>query len=368
MKYNWQLKNWPLFDYQIDDEIEQLLLVINERANVLAGSFLSLSKEKRNQGLSEIITEESVSTSEIEGEYISRVEVMSSVLHQLDQASKAKIKDRRVKGVSQMMFQVRNDYNAVLTKELLCRWHQLLLQGDPRITLGDFRSKTAPMQIVSGSVGREKVHFEAPPSNVVLPMMNDFFDWYNSGFPSTPKEKLYSTIRSAIAHLYFESIHPFEDGNGRIGRAIAEKALAEGLGRSPIISLSKIINQNKKEYYNALMIAQGTLNIDSWIKYFLRTIDGAFKYSDDVIQWTIKKWGLMNKYQGQLNKRQQKVLLKMLETFQFEGAMSAKKYMSITKTSKATATRDLQNLTSLGVLKTTGGGRSVRYEVNLEEE
>lgn len=176
-----------------------------------------------------------------------------------------------------------------------------------------------------------------------------------------------SLIKTAIAHLYFETIHPFEDGNGRIGRAIAEKCLSESLGRPLILSISTSIEKDKPAYYNALKQAQRTLDITEWIVYFSQIILSAQKQAKTTIRFTLEKAKFLDRFRPKLNERQLKVILKMLDygIEGFEGGMTARKYTSITKTSKATATRDLQDMVEKGCLSQIGAGRSVRYELTL---
>jgi len=223
------------------------------------------------------------------------------------------------------------------------------------------------MQIVSGSIGKEKIHFQAPPSQQVSEEMRQFISWFNATAPDESKTISSAPVRAAIAHLYFESIHPFEDGNGRIGRAIAEKTLSQTLGRPVMMSLSRTIEADRKNYYAALEQAQTSNEITAWISYFVEVALKAQRESRQLIDFTLQKTRFFDRHKTQLNERQTRVIQKMLEAGQggFEGGMSAKKYMSITKTSKATATRDLQMLSELGVFKAEGGGRSVRYGLVL---
>ena len=192
--------------------------------------------------------------------------------------------------------------------------------------------------------------------------------WYNSATFPLMGQVPEAILKSAIAHLYFESIHPFEDGNGRIGRAIAEKVLSQSLGRPVMLSLSKTIEANRKAYYVALKEAQRTLDITTWINYFATVVLGAQRDAKAAVLFTLKKAQFYDRYKNRLDERQLKVINKMLDkgTEGFEGGMTAKKYMGITKVSKATATRDLQQLQEMGVLVQEGAGRSVRYQLNLQ--
>jgi Fic family protein len=202
--------------------------------------------------------------------------------------------------------------------------------------------------------------------------MKRFIKWFNESAPGGKQEIRWSPVRAAIAHLYFESIHPFEDGNGRIGRAVAEKALSQGIGRPILLSLSQSIEQDRAGYYEALKQGQRSNEITPWIVWFTGTLINAQKEVEDKIQFTLRKSRLFNRVQDQLNERQLnerqlKVLRRMLKEGPagFKGGMTAKKYIAITGAAKATATRDLQELVRTDVLTPSGGGRSVSYQVNL---
>jgi Fic family protein len=197
--------------------------------------------------------------------------------------------------------------------------------------------------------------------------MQAYINWFNATAPNGKKPIHNAVVRAAIAHLYFESIHPFEDGNGRIGRAIAEKVLSQGNNRPILLSLSYAIEKNKNEYYTQLQKGQQKNEITKWIKYFVNTVIEAQGFAAKQIEFTLKKVAFLDKYKAQLNERQHKAVKRMLEEGidDFEGGMNATKYGSLNKISKATATRDLQELYSLGVFKIFGGGRSTSYSLNL---
>jgi Fic family protein len=244
----------------------------------------------------------------------------------------------------------------------------MLVEGNRYVQAGKLRTDSSPMQVVSGAIGQEIVHFEAPPSDRVGAEMNQFINWFNRSGPGQPEAISNPLIRSGISHLYFESIHPFEDGNGRIGRALAEKALHQGLGQPTLISLSNTIEKDKNGYYGALKKAQRSNEITSWLDYFAGTVTQAQQDAEQLIQFTLKKTKFFDLNRSRLNERQLKVISRMLEEGPdgFAGGMSAKKYMAITTPSKPTATRDLQELRDLGVFIPTGGGRSVRYSLELD--
>lgn len=266
------------------------------------------------------------------------------------------------------MVAVRNSFAAPLTTETLFSWHRMLMTRVTRITAGAWRSHEEPMLVVSGAIGKEKIHFEAPPSARVPAEMEKFIAWFNDTAPGTKNEIKKAPVRAAIAHLYFESIHPFEDGNGRIGRAIAEKALSQTIGRPVLLSLSQTIEADKKSYYLALESAQRSNEVTDWMKYFVKTTLQAQLEAKRIIDLCLKKTKFFDLFKNKLNGRQLKVINKMLEAEPngFEGGMTAKKYISITKASKATATRDLQLLAELGVFIPQGGGRSTHYSLNIE--
>lgn len=235
-----------------------------------------------------------------------------------------------------------------------------------RVNAGQWRKGQEPMQVISGAAGREVIHFEAPPAANIHKEMEGFLAWFNRTAPGQPQAIFHAPVRSAVAHLYFESIHPFEDGNGRIGRAISEKALSQGMGRPVFLSLSDAIESRRSDYYSELKAAQRSNLITPWINYFLHTILQAQQQAEIRINFTLRKSRFFDRFNPQLNPRQAKVLHRMFAAGPdgFVGGMSAKKYMSIAKTSKSTATRDLVSLVNLGVLIAVGSGRGTRYELS----
>jgi Fic family protein len=223
------------------------------------------------------------------------------------------------------------------------------------------------MQIVSGAMGKERIHFEAPPSADVPELMAGFIEWFNkiAGLGGDGK---FPPVRAALAHLWFESIHPFEDGNGRIGRAIAEKALSQGLGAPVPFSLSRAIESDKKAYYHALEHAQRSNEVTAWLEYFVPMTLVALNKAEKEIVFIVRKAKFFDRFRDTLNDRHLKALRRMLEAGPdgLQGGMNARKYSGITGASKATATRDLQYLRQIGAMVAVGGGRSTRYELCLE--
>ncbi|VAW87574.1 Fic domain protein, PA0574 type [hydrothermal vent metagenome] len=368
MSYNWQQSDWPDFKYDVS-VAQDALFTFAEKTGQVSGIIKSLPDNIQTDTIIDLMVSEAIKTSEIEGEYLSRSDVMSSIRHNLGlDTDTTPTADRRAKGAADLMVDVRNSYQEPLTTEKLFQWHEMLLGGQRRkIDVGMWRTHEEPMQVISGPIGKWKIHFEAPASDKVSEEMARFIDWFNNTSPEGKEAIKNPVLRSAIAHLYFESIHPFEDGNGRIGRAIAEKTLSQGLGRPVLLSLSETIEAKKKDYYKALQSAQKTNEITNWIIYFSNVVLEAQTRAEKNIDFILNKTKLFDRFKDQLNDRHLKVIRRMLDAGLngFEGGMSAKKYVAITKTSTATATRDLKFLSDIGMLKQIGGGRSTKYEINF---
>lgn len=365
MQYNWELPTWPDFTFSTE-EIEQDLYNFAQETGAVNALLKSLSEDIRQETLLEMILSEAIKTSEIEGEFLSRKDVMSSIKNNLGlNKTPDIIKDKRASGIADLMIDVRNTFSDALSNETLWNWHNYLFAGNKYINVGCWRQSDDPMRVVSGNLGKEEIHFEAPPSNRIVGEMTAFLIWFNDTGPQGNKVIKDPLIRAAIAHLYFETIHPFEDGNGRIGRAIAEKAISQTLGRPVMLSLSKTIESNRHAYYEALKAAQRSNEISEWLKYFVTVALQAQLEAKQMIDFTLKKIKVFDLFKEKLNDRQKKVLQKMYSSGidGFEGGMTAKKYISITKISKATATRDLHELESLGILVAYGAGRNVHYKI-----
>jgi len=363
--YNWQHKEWPNFSYKVE-KLQEITILFAQEFGLVNGLVLGLNEKLKQETMLEILISEAIKTSEIEGEYMSREDVMSSIKNNLGIKPTLIVKDKRASGIAKLMLEVTQDINQYLNLEKILRWHKILMEYDSKIHAGEWRKGIEHMQVVSGAYGREIVHYEAPPSENIPAEMENFMVWYHSELP-VKDDISKALLKSAIAHLYFESIHPFEDGNGRIGRTLAEFTLSQGLKSSALLSMSKTIEQDKNKYYNQLKCAQRSLDITDWVNYFAQMVLDAQKDARELIQFTLKKAKFFDKYEKQLNVRQLKAILRMLENGNagFEGGMTAKKYIAITKTSKATATRDLQELHEWGVFAQEGAGRSVRYELVL---
>ena len=366
MKYNWQLPDWAKFKYD-DAGIDALCMDFALETGELKGLVDSLSTEIQQETILQFMISEAIKTSEIEGEFFSRQDVMSSIKKNLGIGDAfGQIRDKNAQGIGKLMVTVRNSYTEKLTESSIKQWHAILMEYSKRVNPGEYRAGNEPMQILSGSFGKEIIHFEALPSNQVPIEMKNFVKWYND-FEIKPTDIRRALIKTSISHLYFESIHPFEDGNGRIGRAIAEKCLSESLNRPVLMSISSTIEQNKKRYYESLKQAQRTLEITDWILYFSTLILESQKNAKQIVLFTLSKTKFIDRFNNQMNERQRKAVLKMFENgvAGFEGGMTAIKYVSIAKTSRATATRDLQDLTEKNILTSRGEGRSRSYKLNL---
>jgi Fic family protein len=367
MKFNWQQRDWTNFRYNLN-AVENALFEFAEQTGHVSGMLKTMPEDTQMEAIIDIMVTEAIKTSEIEGEFLSRQDVVSSIRNNLGlNKPHDPVKDKMSRGAGELMVDVRKSYAATLTKEKLFTWHEMLFGETRRINIGKWRTHEDPMQVVSGAIGKEKIHFEAPPSSRVPGEMDKFIYWFNETAPGGINEIKKAPVRSAIAHLYFETIHPFEDGNGRIGRAIAEKALSQTIGRPVLLSLSRTIEAEKKSYYNALEQAQKSNDITLWLQYFVPLILNAQKQTNEFIDFILKKSKFFDHVKDVLNERELKVVRRMLDAGPegFEGGMSAKKYMAIAKTSKATATRDLQELLEKEVLMLEGGGRSTYYILNI---
>jgi Fic family protein len=367
LRYNWEYKDWPNFSYTTKSVFKTLMQIARNEGKYDA-IVCMLPKNVQMDTIIDVMVAEAIKTSEIEGEYYSRKDVLSSIKKNLGLHQKNFVLDNKnAEGISKIMVDLRESYNKPLSKAMLFKWHKMLFVTYTPIQIGKWRTHTEPMQIVSGAMGKTKVHFEAPPSSKVATEMELFVKWFNDTAPNGKTPIINSVVRAAVAHLYFESIHPFEDGNGRIGRVLSEKVLSQGLGKPVILSLSATIEKNKKQYYQQLQYAQKNLKVQKWLEYFVGTVLDAQQLVEKQIQFTIHKVKFYDKFKTKLNTRQLKAIKKMLDEGAegFEGGMNATKYKNINKIAKATATRDLQDMLELGALQVSGGGRSTSYTLNL---
>jgi Fic family protein len=366
MKWNWQKDGWPEFRYDSTalEAMESEFLI---SSGVLLGVCKHLDKDQFDTLRVELVSEEALKTSEIEGEFLNRDSLQSSIRRQFGLQSDLRRIPPAEEGIAEMMVTVYQTWNEALSDETLFTWHSMLTMGRrDLVDMGCYRRTAEAMQVVSGALDRRTVHFEAPPSHCVPREMGLFNDWFNRTTPGGPSA-LPALTRAGIAHLYFVSIHPFEDGNGRIGRAIAEKSLSQSVGRSSLIALAHMIEARRKDYYAALESNNQLQEITEWLTWFGRTVLDAQDYTVKCIEFLIQKARFYDRLAGQLNERQEKVLARMFQEGLdgFEGGLSADNYLRIVRTSASTATRDLQALVAKGALVRTGELKSTRYHLNL---
>lgn len=366
MDWNWEQHDWPNFSWN------QSRLAAAEKeflvgGGVLIGAIKHLDDEDRNQLTVEAMSTEALTTSEIEGEILDRASVQSSIQRQLGLASDNRRIGPAERGISEMIIDLYRSFSQPLTEDSLFLWHRMLMGGRRDLRdIGRYRTSHNPMQIISGAMGAPKIHFEAPPSLRVPQEMAQFVAWYNRTAP-TGQEPLSALTRAGVSHLYFESIHPFEDGNGRIGRAVAEKALAQSLGQPSLIALGATILARRTRYYDALEAANKTNEITPWLAWFAGTTLEAQRRTLALIEFIIDKTKLFDRLGEQINERQKKALLRMFREGPqgFKGGMSAGKYSTITGASPATATRDLADLVEQGALIREGERKHARYKLGV---
>lgn len=361
MPWNWELPDWPKFScdpYQFAQKEKQFLLGAGS-----AFAFLkNTDKQEYNQFIVEILSSEGLESSKIEGEILDRESLQSSIKRHFGLTPSRKEADKEAR-IAKLLCDVYESFKEPLTHEMLGEWYFKLFENQSTISdCGKYRTHAEPMQIVSGRYDSHKVFFEAPPSAKIPHEMEMFVDWFN-GSASEPV-----LVRAAIAHVYFESIHPFEDGNGRIGRILVEKILSQGANRPILISVSKVLERRKKDYYTALERCNRTLQVQHFVEFFADVILQAQAESMQLLYFLMNKSKIFTALSGQMNERQEKVLLRMfVEGLDgFKGELSAENYIAITKTSRATASRDLADLVEKGALVKTGELRYTRYWLNKD--
>ena len=366
MAWNWQHSDWPHFTWDARKLAKAEALFI-EGAGVVIGVSKHLAADARQVLTIDIMSDEAVDTSAIEGERLDRDSVQSSIRRQLGIATDHRRAKPAEAGIAEMMVDLYGDLAKPLTETDLFRWHRLVANGRTDIRdIGKYRTHDDPMQIVSGAIHAPRIHFEAPPSSDVPHLMAEFMAWLAKTGPGgeTPLPPL---TRAGVAHHWFESIHPFEDGNGRIGRAIIEKILAQGLSVPAITGISGTLLKYRKDYYAHLERASRDLDIMEWMLWFAAKTVEAQRRTIGQIEFTLDKSRVLDRLRGKLNDRQEKVLMRLFAAGPegFLGGLSAANYMSITDAPSATATRDLTSLVELGALAKTGELKSTRYHLNI---
>ncbi len=375
-RWIWQLPEWPslVVDAQ---QIQTLLAAARRSQGLLLGKAEMIGLEGLQPHIRDSLTQEALTTSAIEGEKLDPESVRSSVARRLglDTSGAPTAEGKRnIEGLIDVLQDATLNTESPLTLERLCNWHGALFptgfSGMQRIDVGALRS--VPMEIVSGAIGRSKVHYAAPPAEGMAEQVDAFLTWFNQTHPSTGSRPMDGLVRAAVSHLWFETLHPFDDGNGRIGRAIMQLALGQDMGLpGRIVSLSRQIESCKDRYYSALEQAQRAKSMDvtAWVEWMLEQFLLASEFASSSIDSAIQRI----RFQAQmsaisLNERQQKTMKKLLDAGPkgYEGGMTTRKHERISQTSTPTAARDLIELERLGLLKRYGDGRSTRYYPAIE--
>ena len=365
--YIWQRATWPDFTWD-NAALSTLLAYANKEQGRLKGKLETMGFKTPGEALLQTLTQDVMQSSDIEGEKLNGDQVRSSIARRLGMDIAGLVPaDRKVEGVVEMMLDATQKYDSPLTAKRLFDWHTALFptgrSGMREIIVGGWRDDSeGPMQVVSGPVGRERVHFEAPPAQQITEEIAQFLDWFNQ-----PK-KIDPLLAAGLAHLWFISLHPFEDGNGRIARAIADMVLSQGENSSHrSYSMSAQIREERDDYYNMLESAQkSSLDITSWQEWFLGCLGRAIENAHENLDEALRKARFWERYAREpLNERQIKVLNRVMDNF--EGKLTSSKWAKIAKCSQDTAGRDINDLIGRGALrKEPGGGRSTSYSIVLD--
>lgn len=363
--YLWQQKDWPHFMWD-DTKLSFKLGRVRSLQGKLVGRMSALGFELKNNAMLDALTADITKSSEIEGEWLDAEQVRSSVARHLGIETEGLPEaDRYVDGVVQVMIDATQNYMQPLTAERLFNWHAALFptgrSGIYKITVADWRQGSEPMQVVSGAMGKEKIHYQAPDSEEVPRQMKLFLEWANDNRRIDP------VLKAAIAHLWFITIHPFDDGNGRISRTITDLFLARA-DEMPhrFYSMSAEIRRQRKSYYEVLEKTQkGSVDITGWLEWFLDCLEAALLETEKSITTVLQKATFWDKFRlVSMNERQVKMVNLLWDGF--DGKLTSSKWAKITKCSPDTALRDIQDLINKGALrKTDEGGRSTGYELFL---
>jgi len=362
--YIWQQTNWPHWHYDAQ-MLTALLAQVHHQLGYLLGRMADMGEILRNQATLQALSDDVIKSSEIEGELLNRDTVRSSIARRLgvDVGALAPI-DRNVEGVVDMVLNATRDFDKPLTTERLFAWHAALFPTGfsnlAKIRIGNWRDDASgPMQVVSGPIGRQKVHYQAPPAPLLSLEIDEFLRWFNLDPQHDP------IIKAGLAHLWFVTIHPFDDGNGRIARAVGDMALARAEHSAQrFYSLSSQIQLERKDYYDMLEHTQkGTLDVTGWLEWFLGCLLRAMQTAEGTLNNVLLKARFWQRWAGTpMNGRQIKLLNRLLDGF--EGKLTNSKWSAIAKCSPDTALRDISDLWERGVLKKSdAGGRSTNYEL-----
>jgi Fic family protein len=364
--YIYQHKEWPHFTWA-EAELTALLTKVRHQQGKLLGQMASLGFNLQTEANLQTLTLDVLKSSEIEGELLDVDQVRSSIARRLGLDIGGLIPvDRHVEGVVEMMLDATQNFESALTTDRMFGWHAALFptgrSGMQKIVVGLWRDNETsdPMQVLSGPMGRETIHFQAPDSALLNDEMNHFLNWFNA------EQKIDPVIKAAIAHLWFVTIHPFDDGNGRIARAITDMQLARSdKSNNRFYSMSAQIRNERNKYYDILESTQkGTLDITLWLEWFLECLDRALSASEETLAGVLQKSRFWEKHiHTSLNERQRLMIQKLMDGF--IGKLTSSKWAKMNKCSSDTAIRDINDLVKKGILmKDAGGGRSTSYSLN----
>ncbi|MES2628231.1 MAG: Fic family protein [Bacteroidota bacterium] len=367
MSYIYHHKNWPAFSWD-SEEVLSLLSKVKFAEGKLSGKMFMLGFHSQDEALLQTLTQEVLKTSSIEGEVLDNDQVRSSVARKLGMDVFGLVpSDRNVDGVVDMIYDATKNHRLPLSKKRLSDWHHALFptgrSGLYEINTGKWRDdKTGPMQVVSGAMGRERVHFQAPAAAVIENEMKQFLKWFEQ------EQQLDPVLKSAVSHLWFVTIHPFDDGNGRIARALADMQLTRADGNFPrYYSMSAQIRKERNQYYSMLEKTQrGDLDITDWISWYLKCLHSAILAADTLLAGVLAKanFWIRHRYEN-FNERQLMMINRLFDGF--EGKLTSTKWSKIARCSSDTALRDIQDLVAKGVLcKEEAGGRSTAYELETD--
>ena len=375
-RWIWQRPQWPALTFDAQ-RIQPLLAAARQSQGVLLGKAQAIGLEGLQPHVRDSLTQEALNTSAIEGEKLDPESVRSSVARRLGlDTSGAPLREgrRHIEGLIDVLQDATINTAAPLTLERLCQWHGALFptgfSGMQRIDVGELRS--VPMEIVSGAIGHSKLHYAAPPAEGLASQVDAFLTWFNQTQPQVGSQPVDGLVRAAVSHLWFETLHPFDDGNGRIGRAILQLALGQDMGQpGRIVTLSRQIESCKDQYYSELERAQRSKSMDvtAWVEWMLAQMAQANAFANRTIDSAIQRIRFQASMAAfTLNERQQKTMKKLLDAGPkgFEGGMTTRKHERIAQTSTPTAARDLIELERLGLLTRVGDGRSTRYYPAIE--
>ena len=364
MTYIYQKPNWPSLHWN-SELLSAPLARVRHQQGQLLGRMLSMGFGDQTEASLEALAIEVLKSNAIEGEQLDSTEVRSSLAKQLGIPQAGLVTpSRHIDGIVSMTLDATENWQQPLTEERLLKWHHALFTDQTsqlkRIGVGHWRrEENEPMQVVSGPIGREKIHFEAPAATQIEQEMQQFFDWYNHC------ENVDPILQAGVAHFWFVTIHPFEDGNGRIARAIADSCLAKAdNSKHRFYSMSAQIEKERKDYYNILERCQkGGLDISEWLSWFLACLERAIDNSGDTLKNVLYKAALWQRLANKpVNNRQRQILARLLNDF--KGKLSTKKYARLAKCSHDTALRDIKMLIDYGVLeKSAETGRSTHYRL-----